>query len=135
MESLTDYGHIGMDNGIKVHHFLQGIKSAELKAAINVVWVQPEMYGMDFDATVRYLGQMVMKKGSSMQSVQSRKLIMPSTLKRLWDDCLELESNIMSNTAHCIYKLDGEVPQAKMSGEISNMSQVCEFEWFEWVMF
>ena len=45
------------------------------------------------------------------------------TPKRLLDVCLELESYIMSNTAHGIYKLDGEVPQ-KMSRETSfvNMS-------------
>ena len=37
LESLTDYGNIGMEYGTKVHHFLQGIKSPKLEAAINVV--------------------------------------------------------------------------------------------------
>ena len=45
---------------------------------------------------------------------------------RLWDDCLEHESYIRSNTAHGIYKLYGEV---------HNINQFSEFEWFEWVMF
>ena len=36
MVSLTDYGYSGMDNGIKIYHFLQGIKSTELVAAVNV---------------------------------------------------------------------------------------------------
>ena len=63
------------------------------------------------------------------------KLIKSCTPRRLWSDCLELESYIRSNTAHINYKLDGEVPETIMSGEMSNISQFCEFEWFEWVMF
>ena len=68
MESLTDYGYSGMDNGTKVHHLLQGIKSTELEAAFNVVWAQTEKYGTDFDVSVSYLDQMVTKKGASIQS-------------------------------------------------------------------
>ena len=49
-----------------------------------------------------------LKKGSG------RMLIKSSAPKRLWD-CLELEFYIMSNTAHSIYKLDGEVPETIMS--------------------
>ena len=43
-------------------------------AEVNVVWAQPERYGMDFNATVSYLGQMVMKKGFSMQSIHIAKI-------------------------------------------------------------
>ena len=64
-----------------------------------------------------------------------RKFIMFCTQKRLWDDCLELESNIRSNTTHDIYKLDGEVPEMITSGETSDISQFSEFEWFAWMMF
>ena len=67
MESLTDYGYSGMDNGTKVRHFLN--KSPELEAAVNVVCTQPEKYGTDIDTVVSYLGQMVAKKGLIMQSV------------------------------------------------------------------
>ena len=69
MESPSDFGYSGMDNGTKVCHFLQGIKFTELEAAVNVVWAQPEKYGTDFDATMSCLGQTAMKKGTSMQSV------------------------------------------------------------------
>ena len=55
--------------------------------------------------------------------------------KHLWDACLELEAYIRSNTAHDIYKLDGEVPKTVMSGELSDISQFFKLEWFEWVMF
>ena len=51
--------------------------------------------------------------------------------KHLWDDCLELEAYIRSNTAHEIYKLDREVPKTVMSGETSDISQFCKLEWFE----
>ena len=64
MENLTDYGHRGMDSGTKVCHFLQGIKNTELEAVINIVWVQQEKYGNDFDTTKSYLGQMVTTKGT-----------------------------------------------------------------------
>ena len=69
-----------------------------------------------------------MKKGSS-------KKLKSGTPKRFWDDCLELESYIRSITTYDIYKLDGEVPKTVMDKEMSNKSQFCEFEGFEWVMF
>ena len=53
----------------------------------------------------------------------------------MWDNCLELEAYIKSNTAHEIYKLDAEVPETVMSDESSDISQFCEIEWFKWVMF
>ena len=61
-----------------------------------------------------------LKKGSGS------KLIKSAIPTRLWGDCLEFESCIRSNTAHGI---------KTKSGETSNISQFCEFEWFEWVMF
>ena len=55
--------------------------------------------------------------------------------KKLWDDCLELEGYIRSNTAHDIFMLNGEVPETIMSGKTSDISQFCEFEWYDWVYF
>ena len=63
-----------------------------------------------------------LKKGSG------RKPISFGSPKRLWDDCLKLESYIRSKTAHGIYKFDGEVPETIMSSETSNISQFFEFE-------
>ena len=57
-----------MDDGTKVHHFLQGIKSSELEAAVNAVQAQLEKNDKDFDMTVSYLSQMVTKKSYAMQS-------------------------------------------------------------------
>ena len=56
-----------MDNGTTVCYLLQGIKSPELEAAVNVVYSQPEKYVTDFNATMSYLGQMITKKGLIMQ--------------------------------------------------------------------
>ena len=72
---------------------------------------------------------MELKKGSG------RKLIRSGAPKRHWDDYLELESYIKSNAAHGIYKLDEEEPEAIMSRETSNTSQIHEIEWFKWVIF
>ena len=69
MESLADHGYSGINEGIEVCHFLQLIRNTELKAAINVVWAQSEKYGKEFVTIVSYLGQMVIKKGYNMQSV------------------------------------------------------------------
>ena len=52
-----------------------------------------------------------------------RNLTKSGTPKRLWDDFLELESYIRSNTAHNIYKLDGEVLKTIISEETFNTSQ------------
>ena len=68
-------------------------------------------------------------KGAHFKLLQSR------APKCLWDDCLELEDYIRSNTAHKIYKLNGEVPKTVMSGETSDISQFCQLKWLEWVIF
>ena len=68
-------------------------------------------------------------KGASCNQLHSR------TSKYLWEDCLEMEACTRSNTAHDIYKLDGEVPKTVMSDETSDISQFCKLEWFDWVMF
>ena len=69
MESIADYGYSGINNDTKDQNFLHDIKSTELEAAVNVAGAQQEKYGTDFDVSVSYLGQMVTKKGPSMQSV------------------------------------------------------------------
>ena len=55
--------------------------------------------------------------------------------KCLFDDCLELEAYIRSNTAHDIYKLDGEVTKTVISGETSDISHFCELKKYKWIMF
>lgn len=65
----------------------------------------------------------------------ARKMVKTKSPKVLWDDCLELEAYIRSNTAHDIYELKGEVPETLISGETSNITQFCDFAWYEWIYF
>ena len=62
---------------------LQGIKSTELKAVVNVVLSQLEKYGKDVDTLVFYLGQVVMKKCCNMQSVHIA-MTRSQPLKKWW---------------------------------------------------
>ena len=63
-----------------------------------------------------------LKEGAGHKFLKSR------VPKWLWDDCWELEAYIRFNTAHEIYKLDGEVPETVMLGEMSDISQFCKLE-------
>ena len=51
-----------------------------------------------------------------------RKMTNMKSPKVLWDDCLELEAYICSNTALDIFELDGMTPETKMTGEISDIT-------------
>ena len=55
--------------------------------------------------------------------------------KRLWDDCLELEAFIQSNTWNGRYANQDEVPETLISGETSDISTFAEHAWYEWIMF
>jgi hypothetical protein len=55
--------------------------------------------------------------------------------KPFWADAIELEAYVHSNTAHDIFILQGEVPETVMSGETSDISQFCEFTFYDWIMF
>jgi hypothetical protein len=45
-----------------------------------------------------------------------RKMVATKSPKRLWDDCMELEAEIMSHTADENYYLQGQVPQFMVTG-------------------
>ena len=49
--------------------------------------------------------------------------------------CLELESRISSATTLPRFDLDHQTPEAKMHGMSADISDICEFEFYEWVMF
>ena len=42
---------------------------------------------------------------------------------------------IRSHTSLDIYCLEGQVPETVMSGQTGDISNLCKFEWFQWVMF
>jgi hypothetical protein len=65
----------------------------------------------------------------------SRKMIKTGAPKRLWDHCIELEGLICSHTTNDIYATGREVPETIMNGGTADISQICEFGWYDWVMF
>jgi len=70
-----------------------------------------------------------LKKGSS------RKMIQTGSPKRLWDHCIELQALVRSHTAHNSFALDGETPETRMTGQTADISNLCEYSWYDWVMF
>ena len=42
---------------------------------------------------------------------------------------------IRSHTAHTAYELKGEVPEKIMTGQTADISNIYEYDWYEWVMF
>merc|ERR1712051_907853 len=65
----------------------------------------------------------------------SRKLLKSGSPGVYWDHCLQLEGGIRTHTALDIYGLQGQVPKTLMTGQTGDISALCEFEWFQWVMF
>jgi hypothetical protein len=65
----------------------------------------------------------------------SGKMTKTGSLKVLWDHCIELEPLVCSNTSNDIYMTNGEVPETMMSGSTADISHICKFTWYDWVMF
>ena len=53
----------------------------------------------------------------------------------LWCYCGERKQKIMNSTAKDNFYLKGEVPETKMTGQPTDISVLCEFEWYEWVKY
>jgi hypothetical protein len=53
----------------------------------------------------------------------------------LWDHCIELEVLIRSLTSKNVYMTNSKVPETIMTGSTTNISHICEFGWYDWVMF
>jgi hypothetical protein len=64
-----------------------------------------------------------------------RAMLKTQTPKRLWDYCIELQAKIRSNTAHDITTLGGQTPETLMGGETADISDICEYDWFEWLFY
>jgi hypothetical protein len=64
----------------------------------------------------------------------SRKMIKTSFPRVLWDHCIELEALIHSSTGNNVYVTSGEMPETIMTGSTADISHICEFGWYDWVM-
>jgi hypothetical protein len=53
----------------------------------------------------------------------------------LWDHCMELMSEIHSNTALELYTQDSDSPLTKLTGDTNDISHLCAFSWYDPVWF
>jgi hypothetical protein len=65
----------------------------------------------------------------------SRKMIKTGSPRVLWDHCIQLEASIHSLTSNNTYMTNGKVPETIMTGSTANLSHICKFGWFDWVVF
>ena len=70
-----------------------------------------------------------LKRGSSIQ------LIKTGSSKHLWGHCIELQAFMSSHTAHSNYELEGKVPETCMNRQTADISKICNYSWYEWVIF
>ena len=70
-----------------------------------------------------------------LKKAAGQKMVCAGAPKPFWADAIELKAYVGSNTAHDIFILQGEVPETVMLGETSNISQFCEFAFYDWIMF
>ena len=65
----------------------------------------------------------------------SRKILKSASPKQLWDNCIELEALIRSNNVLDIYGIEGQVPETVLTGQTGDISNLCKYEWFQWVIY
>ena len=84
-----------------------------------------------------YLTWSQMSEGciQELNRVSSRQYINVDFLKRMWNHCIELQALICSHIAHSNYELDCEVKKNCMTGQIADIGNICQYSWFEQVMF
>ena len=70
-----------------------------------------------------------------LKKASARQMLKKHSPKRLWDDCLELQGYITSNTAANHFGLNGETPETMLSGETADISKFAEYGWYDWVKF
>ena len=62
-------------------------------------------------------------------------MISTGSLKRLWDHGTILQALICSCTTNSIYMTAGQAPETIMTGNTADISQICQFGWYDWVMY
>ncbi len=66
-----------------------------------------------------------------LKKAAGRKMVRAGAPKPFWVDAIKLKAYVCSNTAHDIFILQGEIPETVMLGETSDISQFCEFAFYE----
>ena len=52
-----------------------------------------------------------------------------------WDYCAEQRDAITNMTANDLFQLQGQTPHFATFGEEGDISNICQFGWYEWVHF
>ena len=64
-----------------------------------------------------------------------RTMVATHTPAMLWDHCSEWRAKVMSNTARGNYRLQSQVPETMLTGQTSDISNLAEYGWYEWVKY
>ena len=64
-----------------------------------------------------------------LKKASARQMLKKHSPKRLWDDCLELQGFITSNTAGNHFGLNGKTLETTFSGETADISEFTEYGW------
>ena len=70
-----------------------------------------------------------------VKRASARLMVKSRAPKALWDHSLELAAMIRSHTATNILSAFGEVPETILTGNTADISVVCQFGWYDWVMY
>ena len=70
-----------------------------------------------------------------LKRASSRSMIRSGSPKSLWCYNFELTARIRSCTALDIFSLDGEVPETKLKGHTADISNICEYDWYGFIMY
>ena len=52
-----------------------------------------------------------------------------------WDYCAERRARINNLTAKSLFQLEGQTPHFSVTGEHGDISNLCQYAWYEWVYF
>ena len=52
---------------------------------------------------------------------------------RLWDYCVERRARVNNMTSRDSFKLQGSNPHTTVTGDQGDISNLCQFDWYEWV--
>ena len=52
-----------------------------------------------------------------------------------WCYCVEQQADIINATVRSNFLLQGNTPHTKLTGQLTDISSLCEFGWYEWVIY
>ena len=72
-------------------------------------------------------------KGTNKETkdVDGKKIVQAGAPTQMWDDTLEIEAYVRSYIAMYFYMLKEDVPDTLMLDRISDISQLCEYGFYD----